>query len=35
MCFRKKEEFIPIDAPIAEQARPFLEHRRRLSDLDF
>ncbi len=35
MCFRKKEEFIPTDAPIAEQARPFLEHRRRLSDLDF
>ena len=33
MCFKRKDE-IPKDAPIYEQARPYLEYRKRLSELD-
>lgn len=35
MCFKKKEEVIPIDAPIAEQARPYLTHKKSLNELDY
>lgn len=35
MCFKKREKDIPVDAPIAEQARPYLEHKKRLTELDF
>lgn len=33
--FGKKEKQIPVDAPVADRARPYLEHKKRLSELDF
>lgn len=34
MCFSKKEKQIPDDAPIVDRARPYLEHKKSLTDLD-
>lgn len=35
MNLKKHEKSIPVDAPISEQARPYLEHKKRLTELDF
>lgn len=35
MCFNNRQNEVPVDAPIAEQARPYYEGRKSISDLDF
>lgn len=34
MCLKRKEKQISDDAPIADRARPYLEHKKSLTDLD-
>lgn len=35
MRFNNQQKEVPSDAPIAEQARPYYEYRKRISELDF